>query len=93
MLRHLEGITARGRAASEDKGTASRHRQDSAGSHEEATLGIFFFFKKCLFGKSRGDWVPSKSLLLTQGLRPLQESETQISNTKVVDYGPRWPLA
>lgn len=44
------------------------------------------FLKKCPFGKSRGDRVPSKSLLLTQGPEPLHESETQISNTRVVDY-------
>lgn len=32
----------------------------------------------CPFGKGRDHWVPSKSLVLPQGLRPLHETETQI---------------
>lgn len=61
MLRHLESITARGRAASEDKGTASRHRQDSAGSHEEATLGIFFFLKNASLEKAEVTGYPARA--------------------------------
>lgn len=45
-------------------------------------------FLKCAFGKSKGDQVPSESLMLTLGLRPLYETETQIPNTRLANYGP-----